>query len=594
MMCMLPRRRRRDASASSPARAARICALVVVLLALGACKRDAPPPTAAPPTAAPPTSAPLPRTASPTAAGSPTDGAAAPPSGGLLALPHVTLVALSDWSAVIQPCGCTEELQRGGIERIAFWLGAQGRVDPGLALVHAGSLLVEAEPPRPDEVAQRTQRQQLFVSLLHGLPVAAVAVSSVDLRDGGAKVRELLGAAGLPLLAVGWDPGLAGVQPHRVVERAGVKVGLFALDPAAGELATQQELAAAQVQALRSAGAELVVVLSNLGLRNSRRLARSVQGLDAVVIGAVPERFEPVEEADREGAAWLLEAPGHGAAMAVLTLARNGAADPPPDPDAEGAGRVDASAWLPGAVEELQARIQRIEADLATMRGREQSVATQLAMPFWTKQLDDLRARLARARSLAGQPLPKGLLGAYRSVALPWSEPVDPAVAARVRAFTEEIGKRNEEALKDPLPAVEGKARYLGQQVCLGCHAATQGFATSNPHSHAWPTLQAAGKTRDLDCVGCHTTGWRQPGGSAFGNVATFANVQCEACHGPGSLHVAAADKSAPITGFERTPGEAVCAGCHTPEHAPRFDFGLYRRKLVVPGHGAPLQPATP
>ena len=185
-------------------------------------------------------------------------------------------------------------------------------------------------------------------------------------------------------------------------------------------------------------------------------------------------------------------------------------------------------------------------------------------------------------------------MGAYRSVALPWSEPVDAQVAARVRAFGDEVGKRNEAALKEPLPAAEGKARYLGQQVCLGCHTPVHDFATSNPHSHAWATLEAAGKTRDLDCVGCHTTGWRQPGGSAFGNLATFANVQCEACHGPGSLHVAAGDKSAPIAGFDRVPTEATCAGCHTAEHAPRFDFGLYRRRLVVPGHGAPAAPTPP
>lgn len=51
-----------------------------------------------------------------------------------------------------------------------------------------------------------------------------------------------------------------------------------------------------------------------------------------------------------------------------------------------------------------------------------------------------------------------------------------------------------------------------------------------------------AGEELPFDCGACHTTGYSRQGNQANlpGMVGTFAEtgVQCEACHGPGSLHV--------------------------------------------------------
>jgi hypothetical protein len=52
---------------------------------------------------------------------------------------------------------------------------------------------------------------------------------------------------------------------------------------------------------------------------------------------------------------------------------------------------------------------------------------------------------------------------------------------------------------------------------------------------------------------------------SAFPEVAALANVQCEACHGPGNLHVNAAEPDNPMIGLGLNFG--TCAQCHADEN---------------------------
>jgi hypothetical protein len=83
--------------------------------------------------------------------------------------------------------------------------------------------------------------------------------------------------------------------------------------------------------------------------------------------------------------------------------------------------------------------------------------------------------------------------------------------------------------------------------------------------------------------VSCHVTGYERPGGSNVTHVNKLQNVQCEACHGPGSLHVA----SGGGTDIARTPAESVCRGCHhTPHVADDWDLSLSWSKIIGPGHG--------
>ena len=499
---------------------------------------------------------------------------------GILSRPHVTLVAFSDWQSVLKPCGCTEELQRGGIERNARFLADLRRGDDSVLAVHAGSLLVEDEAPRPQQVAQRNERMKTFSAILDRLDMAAVALSSDDLKRGGDKVSKLYQDGKWPLVRGTADHGVTRAAPHRVVTTgSGLKVGLLAVDPGDASDAKQRHaLVQERASVLRQQGAQVVVALSNLGMRGSRRLARAAPAVDVVVVGDVPERAEPVEELDPDERALILQAPRHGAFMAVLTIVPG-----------EGERWHDVSAQLPGAVTRLQDRLAAVEQDLARFaKGARKTVAMERALPFFRKQRADLRRRIDAARRAKVLPPPAGKLIGYAAVGLPWSAPVEATIAAEVKRYDARVAALNDKAARDPVPLPKGEAGYVGSAVCLACHVDTAAFSKRDLHSHAWQTLEKGGKTRDLDCVPCHSTGFGKPGGSAFANIDTFKAVQCEACHGPGSLHAGAPEAGAKSRLINK-PGEPVCKQCHTPEHAPRFEFSAYHKRLLVPGHGLPV-----
>jgi hypothetical protein len=499
-------------------------------------------------------------------------------------LPHVTLVALSDWQGVLKPCGCTVDLQRGGVERIAAYLERLRGEDDSVVLVHAGALLTEDQSPPPRRVAQRNLRVATFARILDGLDVDAVAVSSPDLKRGGQSVRKAYADSRWPLVATGWNGGLSRAVASRLIRTAsGVRVGVLSIDrAAAADPAGHVEVVDKQAKALRAKGAQIVVLLSNLGLRSSRKLARKAAALDVVVIGGIPARSEALEAIDRDGrdgATLIVYAPRQGAYMAVVTLALNG----------DGRWR-EVGEYLPDAVRDLQERLTAQRLEIERMSKGKQTVATERALPFFEKRMAETGRKLAMARAARDKTLPSGRLVAYTSVGLSWSATPDVAVVRQVARYNAEVARINETAAARPLPAKAGRASYVGHDVCVACHLEVVPFAKTDLHYTAWKTLERLEKTRDLDCVPCHSTGFGQPGGSAFDNIGTFANVQCEACHGPGSKHVDAPGKGS-LAHIVASPKATVCVQCHSPEHAPRFAFDAYRKRLIVPGHGLPVVP---
>ncbi len=502
------------------------------------------------------------------------------PSGDLYHRPHVTIIAVTDWQSVLKPCGCTVDLQKGGIERIAKFVDDLRKKDDSVLVVHAGSLLADPEAATGARAAQMANRLQAFSAALDHVQIAAVALSTYDMDVGGQVVNDVYDSAKWPLLALQGGSRKA-MRSTLARTKSGVSVGLLGVDPKAPENEEMRQQAVQdEVVRLRSQGVKVVVVLSNLGLRGSRKLARSVPGIDVMVVGQLDEKVEPELDLEREGDTLMVHAARHGAWISALTLA----------PSGQDHAWKEVSEAIPGVTNDLQERIATLAKTLADIKARS-TVANQKALPFFEARLADMKLRLDAAKLAQNKPLPAGALAAFRPIGLPWSMPADPEVAKIVEEYDARVADANLKAAGEvPVPK-PGQAGYVGQKACMECHDDAAGFQAVDMHQQAWKSLEKAKKTQDLDCVSCHVTGFGQPGGSNLAHLNGFTDVGCEGCHGPGSLHVKAPTRGA-NSHIIAQPDSTICATCHTAVHSPRFDYADYRKRLLMPGHGLPMKGA--
>ncbi|MFQ5504529.1 MAG: cytochrome c family protein [Planctomycetota bacterium] len=178
---------------------------------------------------------------------------------------------------------------------------------------------------------------------------------------------------------------------------------------------------------------------------------------------------------------------------------------------------------------------------------------------------------------------------------------------------------------------------YTGSRVCRKCHTdqyktwkkakMTKAFELLKPGVRAEAKVKAKldpdkDYSRDETCLPCHVTGWGKPGGYAIppqGDspearkaqklARSMEGVQCEACHGPGSLVVAYKKKKEDYTWADIVkkgltegvsfPTKERCLGCHNDESpfvdkGTVFDFatrkseGTHRHYRMDFDHGCP------
>jgi predicted CXXCH cytochrome family protein len=109
---------------------------------------------------------------------------------------------------------------------------------------------------------------------------------------------------------------------------------------------------------------------------------------------------------------------------------------------------------------------------------------------------------------------------------------------------------------------------YMGSVWCRSCHAEIFEKWNATPHAQAFLTLKRDHEEYNPECIGCHVTGYKEGGFVTIDETPAFSNVQCEACHGPGSRHVADKGQTA-----LKVQDEAVCQACHTGDRGVGFNY---------------------
>jgi hypothetical protein len=152
-------------------------------------------------------------------------------------------------------------------------------------------------------------------------------------------------------------------------------------------------------------------------------------------------------------------------------------------------------------------------------------------------------------------------------------------------AYYKKVNDSNklEFASRVPKAPPKGEPGYVGIDMCATCHEEPKKVWDKTSHAHAYATLSNQFKEFNLDCVSCHVTGYDRPGGSTVTHVDDLKDVQCEVCHGPGSLHAAKPEKvKIPVA----KPTTDVCLSCHHPPHVHTFDAKVKMAEILGPGHG--------
>ncbi|TNF38334.1 MAG: hypothetical protein EP329_00585 [Deltaproteobacteria bacterium] len=494
-----------------------------------------------------------------------------------------TLLLMADIRGVLRPCGCTVDLQKGGFDRLVPYLAKERERYPDAALLHAGPMFFEDGSVDPDKAAQRVRQSEVTAELVARVRVDMAAATAADAAASNGKLKALGEGAHLKLTAANLK--LADgpeVSPYEVENIGGVRVGVFALASpdeaehlgARGTIEDPGAAAERTVAALKGR-ADVVVLLSALGLRNTKRLVRKVPGIDFAVVGGMGEHPSVSEEAELVGTTRVMQFHREGRFIGRLALRVVG--DGP---------FVDASQASPAEIAALDSRIARLKQSLADWEA--QGGGTDHAIrsaKHHLASLEDERDKLA-ARKVE-VPRDRNSFS-FTLTPLNWDLPQDPDTLALMTAFEQELAQiniANAGTLPEPK---EGEPYYVGARACFDCHEGPERFWKNDRHHDAWKTLEDDHKTFDAECVSCHVTGYKQPGGSLVGQVKGRKAVQCEACHGPGSAHLKDTKNPALIIGH---PTAEVCQKCHNHHHSPSFDFSVYKPRLMVPGHGLPPLP---
>ena len=416
---------------------------------------------------------------------------------------RLVVVGTADLKGKTSPCGC--HVPKGGFARMAAFLDSTRAAGATVLVLDAGGSF--------PEVDGRTDLADFMMQSLGRLVHAdAVGVAPRDLRYGVAFLRDQARRHGVPVTCANLvERGTTTtVFPAALmIERDGVRVGVFALlgdrfdlGPARDSLTVldPENSAVGAVASLKARGAQVIVMLTQLGRVGGEDIATAVTGIDAVVLG---HDIPVLEQGRRVGGAIASYAGDQGQQLGIVTLTL----------DAH--GRTSAGV----------AEIRTLGPDV-----REQAGAFKQVKAFEDAYNDRMRDEQRRSQALAD--------------ADPDQDPVD---------------------------------HFVGGAVCARCHESEARQWLTTAHSLAWETLVREKKDATPECIPCHSVGYRQAGGFRDAlQTPHLANVQCENCHGMGTLHRADGAPREPV-------GQLTCRGCHNAERDPEFD---YAAKLPLMVHG--------
>ncbi len=527
--------------------------------------------------------------------GAASTGAASTTAGGQdvpQAKAKVRLYLLSTIAGALEPCGCSKD-QLGGLDHLAAFMASHADKAEHRALIAAGPVFFMDPQLSAKKETQDKWKAEALAKGLARLSPKGWAPGANDWAGGGDMLRQLATTAGLQKLGsnVAEDAlDAAGFVKTGEIDLKGLKIGIVGLvDPSVVGAGPAKVGARAPLDALkehaarlRAGGANMLVVSAALQRGEALRLVDEVPDIDLLLVGRAMEKGDLNDKpkpAQLLGKTLVVETSNHLQTVAYVDVfVREDLAPGAPVAlaDAGGVAREEEIVSVAEQIRELEHRINGWERDKGV------NAADVAARKKDLSVLQEKRRELERAPA----PPTSGSYFRYQLVEVRDTLGVDKGVADEILAYYKRVNAHNKDAFagRKPDAPAEGQASYIGLEACTSCHEEERAVWDKTPHARAYATLEKQFVEYNLDCVGCHVTGYEKPGGSTVTHVDKLKDVQCEVCHGPGSLHANAPQKKELIV---TRPDPKTCVSeCHHPPHVEGFDAVAKMRQVLGPGHG--------
>lgn len=495
------------------------------------------------------------------------------------------VVITANFEGYIEPCGCTSD-PLGGVSRFAFVVK---KLESELAfkplVIDSGNLLFEEKERRKEDRCQDQAKIDVLLKTLQESGLRSTMMAPFDLAWGEDEAQKIYKAHNV---------AFAKRQAiTKYIERSNslnVATLYLPFDVVMSDEEMAKELDRLSKEAREIDGAEVVILVAQLSTPTVLNVTKGLSMMDIVVLANTENMAPKAPRRDDEGSPIYFE-PGRQGQYFTFMLLQN-------IKDRNGPLILDNRAVLATEKTELlKLRILGLKAQI-----NESSAARK---PFLEERLKVTEKELFALSMEVLTPL-EGPQVMFWSLPLNRKIPADETVAARISDYEKAIPsltKACEEGMECP-KAGPNDPTYVGANTCKGCHQEAfdvwkkavftisaldeRGKAIKREvgHSKAFKTLTDIGKEHDRSCIGCHSIGFMEPGGFCKTSDVDFRkDVQCESCHGAGSLHAQTGDKKY----ITRRMDEEGCRGCHHVPHIQSyesFDYEDKVQKVLGKGHG--------
>ncbi len=378
-------------------------------------------------------------------------------------------------------------------------------------------------------------------------------------------------------------------KPYTVVKMGGLRVGITAvIGNEVGFSADRQDKDGIYVgdpaSSLGSVIEELkkksdfIIVLAHTGVTDAKVLAQEYDSIDLMIVGHGGEVniFQPVTEKN----SLITTLYSRGKYIDRLDF-KITAIKHPYDIFVEGSNSTTSFESQELLLRKQQLQVFMADIDAQKKQGKDMSSMEKLV----TDEMAQVDAKLEKLQGESTKDRPNTVKATL--IALDTSYADDPTIRDIIKKYADELIKIKEQQKQSQLgewggspPGVVVEPHYVGMANCKGCHTKIYDFVEGTKHVKAYETLREKERQFEPDCIGCHTTGFNKPGG--FTNVLAADNllgVQCEDCHGPGSLHITDNKKYR----MQNLTAEANCVTCHTPDNDNNFVYAEKLKKIKCP-----------